>query len=224
MAESNMSSMQQQAYHYIKQKIATCQYAPNQMISESQLREELGFSRTPVREAVGRLVQEGLLTVFPKRGIVVSGISLGDVYKIFEVRILLEPYILRSCHDRIDLGRMRYYQSIFHSFDPEQTEVEESLFGLDDGFHELMMQALDNQYLLELYARIQTQNIRLRIMSGSNIRYRIRDTMAEHAQIADACLKGEWEEAAKAMEHHLHRSRDSALAILLGSHGMVELT
>ena len=53
------------------------------MLSESLLREELGFSRTPVREAIGRLAQEGLVRVYPKRGIMVSPISIGDIHKIF---------------------------------------------------------------------------------------------------------------------------------------------
>ena len=76
MPKEQENSLQSQAYQYIRQKIATCEYAPNQMLSESQLRDELGISRTPVREAVSRLVQEGLLTVFPKRGIVVSCFAL----------------------------------------------------------------------------------------------------------------------------------------------------
>ena len=76
-----------------------CEYAPNQLLSESLLQEELGFSRTPVREAISRLAQEGLLKVFPKRGIVVSGITVSDIRMIFEVRTLVEPYALRTCGD-----------------------------------------------------------------------------------------------------------------------------
>ena len=216
MPKEQENSLQSQAYQYIRQKIATCEYAPNQMLSESQLRDELGISRTPVREAVSRLVQEGLLTVFPKRGIVVSGISIGDVHKIFEVRSLLEPYTLRTYHNNISLEAMKEFSDSFHNHAlPCEDTCLQDFYQLDDAFHALIMRSLENDYLQELSARIQTQNFRLRILSGKTIDSRIRDTMIEHAQIADACLNGEWEQAATAMEIHLIHSRNSALSMLL---------
>ena len=92
MTAERDSSMQNQAYQFIRKKIERCEYAPNDMLSESLLREELGFSRTPVREAIGRLAQEGLVRVYPKRGIMVSAISIGDIHQIFEVRALVERW------------------------------------------------------------------------------------------------------------------------------------
>ena len=77
MTAERDSSMQNQAYQFIRKKIERCEYAPNDMLSESLLREELGFSRTPVREAIGRLAQEGLERVYKKRCIMVSAISIG---------------------------------------------------------------------------------------------------------------------------------------------------
>ena len=57
MSTAKTSSMQSQAYEFIKRKITMCEYAPNQLLSEAVLQAELGFSRTPVREAIGRLEQ-----------------------------------------------------------------------------------------------------------------------------------------------------------------------
>ena len=75
MPEKKKHSIQSEAYEYIKKKIMMCEYLPNQLLSESILQEELGCSRTPVREAIRRLEQEGLATVLPKRGIVTGCIS-----------------------------------------------------------------------------------------------------------------------------------------------------
>ena len=79
-------SLKLQAYNTIKDKIIRCEYAPNELISEEALREELGVSRTPIRDALSRLEQEGLLTILPKKGIMVSGLSLGEINGIFENR------------------------------------------------------------------------------------------------------------------------------------------
>lgn len=209
------TSMQCKAYEFIKRKITMCEYKPNQLLSEAMLQEELGFSRTPVREAIGRLEQEGLLKVLPKRGIVVSGFTFSDISMIFEVRRLIEPYALRHYGSRLDLEEVKRFSEIFHAH-MDSDECTE-FYHLDDKFHSLLISVLENDYLLDLYSRIQTQNIRLRVMSGQFIESRIRRTMAEHAEIADACLENNWERAAIAMTRHLQYSEESSLATLLKS-------
>ena len=124
--------MQNQAYQFIRKKIESCEYAPNDMLSESLLREELGFSRTPVREAIGRLAQEGLVRVYPKRGIMVSPISIGDIHKIFEVRALVEPYALTAHNDKIDLAELARFSEIFHSYSGGGEDGE--IYDVDDRF------------------------------------------------------------------------------------------
>ena len=88
---------------------------------------------------------------------------------------------------------------------------------MDDQFHSLLVSVLENEYLRDLYSRIQTQNIRLRVMSGQFIESRLQRTMAEHAEIADACMEKNWERAAIAMAKHLQYSEESSLATLLKS-------
>ncbi|MDO4270288.1 MAG: GntR family transcriptional regulator [Eubacteriales bacterium] len=217
MAVQREPSMQSKAYEFIKHKITTCEYAPNQLLSEAVLQEELGFSRTPVREAIGRLEQEGLVKVFPKRGIVVSGFTISDIGMIFEVRMLVEPHTLRNYGGNLDPDSLTRFSETFHAYDPADRCPE--FYELDDQFHSLLISALPNEYLRSLYSRIQTQNIRLRVMSGQYIGSRLQETMAEHAQIADACVARDWEGAARAMEHHLERSKDSSLATILHNHG-----
>ena len=208
-------SMQAQAYQFIRDKIASCEYYPNQLLSESQLQKELGFSRTPIREAIGRLTQEGLVSVYPKQGIMVTGISMADIHHIFEVRMLLEPYALRHCHARLDLEQMVKYSSFFHEYCEGRMTDELDFYRVDDDFHSLILSSMDNEYLLWLYDRIRTQNVRLRVLSGKFVESRLMRTMKEHAEIADACLDRNWEGAALAMEHHLSNSKSSSLATIL---------
>ena len=217
MTAERDSSMQNQAYQFIRKKIERCEYAPNDMLSESLLREELGFSRTPVREAIGRLAQEGLVRVYPKRGIMVSPISIGDIHKIFEVRALVEPYALTAHNDKIDLAELARFSEIFHSYSGGGEDGE--IYDVDDRFHETLIAAIENDYLIELCDRIHVQSVRLRVLSGRLIESRIRDTMAEHARIADACLACDWRGAALAMTEHLRRSKESSLAAIMRNAG-----
>lgn len=224
MDKKKTPSMQSQAYDFIKQKITTCEYAPNQLLSESILQAELGFSRTPVREAIGRLAQEGLLHVFPKRGIIVCGISVSDIQMIFEVRLLVEPYALRKSGGKLDPDELaRFSDSFRHFFDRAGGHVTKALleesYELDDRFHLFLISGLQNEYLFDLYSRIRTQNIRLRIMSGESHDNRIADTVKEHQQVVSACLAQDWEAAAHAMEQHLECAKRSALETILNMPG-----
>ena len=69
-------SLKLQAYQYLKTRILNCEYRPNEFLNEQKLCAEMGnISRTPMRDALGRLEQEGLITILPKKGLMVSGIT-----------------------------------------------------------------------------------------------------------------------------------------------------
>ena len=170
-----------------------------------------------MREAIGRLAQEGLVRVYPKRGIMVSAISIGDIHQIFEVRALVEPYALAAHHDKLDLAAIARFSEAFHAYGGGGSG--DDIYGIDDRFHETLISAIENDYLLELYDRIHVQSVRLRVLSGRLIESRIRDTMAEHARIADACLARDWQGAALAMTEHLRCSKESSLAAILKNSG-----
>ncbi|MGI6180611.1 MAG: GntR family transcriptional regulator [Agathobaculum sp.] len=213
MPASKKQSMQSTAYDFIKKKITTCEYAPNQMLSESLLQAELGFSRTPVREAISRLAQEGLLKVFPKRGIVVSGFTFSDINMIFEVRTLVEPYTLLNYGIKLNLDEIARFSKRLQA--ECAASFDSSFYQVDDEFHSMLVAVLPNVYLRELYNRIQTQNIRLRIMSGQHTANRLAETNEEHLQILSACLAQDWQAAAQAMALHLQRSKEASLAALM---------
>ena len=97
MESQTKPSLKLQAYQYLKTKILNCEYRPNEFLNEQKLCAEMGnISRTPMRDALGRLEQEGLITILPKKGLMVSGITEEDVHSMFEMRLLVEPYALRT--------------------------------------------------------------------------------------------------------------------------------
>jgi DNA-binding GntR family transcriptional regulator len=89
------------AYHLIRLKIITLELAPLSAIDEQALMEDLQLGRTPIREALQRLAAEGLVNSAPRRGMFVADISLTDLQKIFELRVILEGFCARLAAQRV---------------------------------------------------------------------------------------------------------------------------
>ena len=210
METQSKLSLKLQAYQYLKTKILNCEYRPNEFLNEQKLCAEMGnISRTPMRDALGRLEQEGLITILPKKGLMVSGITEEDVHSMFEMRLLVEPYALRTYGDRIPREALENYTQLMHH--PERiSDFCES----DDGFHELLMSTLPNKYLRSAYDRITGLNTRFRIMTGKVSMINQEQTCEEHLEILDAALAGDWDRAADSLQRHLELARDKAEGVI----------
>lgn len=208
-------SRKQTAYEYIKEKILSCEYEPGAMMNEQVLCDELELSRTPVRDALSRLEQEGLVNILPKKGLMVSPLKLGDINHIYEVRLLLEPYALRRYGGKLDRDELRRMQRRM----AEQAAAAERVsdqYELDDAFHMMIMRAMNNRYLMSAYEIIKNQNLRIRVLSGNEVENRLEDTFREHSAIIDACVREDWEGAAQAMIRHLENARAAVFPLLMG--------
>src|SRR5215213_7803734 len=90
-SRGSASSLTARIYAALKHDIITCQLRPGQQVVEQQLAERYGVSKTPIREALNTLRQEGYVEVVPRRAYVITPVSVRDVQHIFHVRQLLEP-------------------------------------------------------------------------------------------------------------------------------------
>lgn len=206
-------TLQEQAYEIIKERLVNCEYEPGSFLNTLALQEQLGFSRTPIREALGRLEKENLIMVVPKKGILVRSIDMNMLNTIYETRMLLEPYIVRTYGARVSpeaLVRMRERFSVT----PISTDTKTHFYEYDGEFHALLYAACPNVYLVQALSQIYTQNRRVRVLSG-NVVYRLKDSSQEHINIIDSLLEGDTEQAAKAMEKHLATSKETAFSLLL---------
>ena len=207
-------SLKLQAYHYLKSRILSCEYAPSQFLNEQKLCAEMGnISRTPMRDALGRLEQEGLIAILPKKGLMVSPITDEDVHSIYEVRLLVEPYALRvygSLLPREELEKFVYLM--------ENPETIPDFYAADDAFHDLLISTLPNKYLRSAHDSITGQNTRFRIMTGKVGMISRTATCEEHLAILQPALEGDWDGAAAALTHHLELARDKAEQTLARIH------
>ena len=205
-------SLTKKAYAAIKSKIVSCEYPPDTILNESKLMTELGVSRTPIREALSKLEHEGLVRVLPKRGILVSGFSLGDIREIFQVRELLEPYIIQVWGSRMATDALEGLRARLLKSPHEVPEAD--LYQLDNDLHRSLYDQCENKHFVSLLDKVFDQNHRIRIQSG-RIEHRLEETQAEHLLIVEKLLKGDTAEAAEAMKAHLQRSRQAAFESLM---------
>lgn len=206
-------TLKQQAYNIIKKKIITCEYPPNFLLNEEKLKDEIGASRTPIRDALSRLEQENLVRILPKKGIMVASLSIREINAIYEARMLVEPYAIEHYAYKIEKERLEYFRKIFR----DDEEIQERIYDVDDKLHIEFINAMDNEYFQTMYERIYYQNCRLRILSGVKSEKRIEETLQEHLKIIDACLEENWREAAEAMREHLICSKRASFMTIIES-------
>lgn len=209
-------SLKLQAYNMLKDKITRCEYAPGSQMNEEILQRDLGMSRTPIRDALGRLEQEGLIVIRPKKGITIAPLSIKELNMTFELRQLLECYALRNYGSLLpDDELMSFYRTFTDVGACPETFSEEKYYQWDDDFHKLLMSVVPNVYIAQSYRQILDQNTRFRVLTGHRTQRRITETSAEHLAILTACLQRDWERAAEAMRRHLIAAKASAFDLLL---------
>lgn len=202
-------TLKQHAYNIIKDKIINCEYAPSALLNEEMLKEDVQASRTPIRDALGRLEQEGLVTILPKKGIMVAPLTIREINMVHEARTLIEPFSILHYGNKIS---DEIYQNYFRIFQRDTTNVSDlnEYYETDKQFHQMFIDATGNDYLISTYERIAQQNTRLRIYSGRKSRNRLLASQQEHLKIVEYCLKQDWTLASKTMEEHLYHSKEAS--------------
>ena len=208
-------TLKQFAYTVIKDKILSCEYRPNSFLNEDFLCEELKISRTPVRDALSRLEHEHLVKILPKKGFLVAPVTSDEINMVFEGRLLLETYIIEHyCSDIppevIDNMKQlcKQYSNAIKNGD------EELYYNLDNAFHMCFISQCTNHYFLQTYEMFQSQDRRLRILTGSTLTERLLSTVPEHQTILKYLESGDTKQASKALEIHLTNSKISSFHVI----------
>lgn len=158
-------------------------------VSEPELAERYGISRTPIREAFRQLEAEGYLTVIPRRGAVVSEFSPKDIEEFYAIKSIMEGYAARQACERLTAKELDRLQSINNRL-AELAEAGDikHFFKVHSEFHELFIQAADNEKLHDLITGLVTKFQRLRFTSLS-IPGRMIISVQEHEKIIEAFRK-----------------------------------
>jgi DNA-binding GntR family transcriptional regulator len=138
----------QRAYERIKERIITTQMPPGAVIQESMLMADLGFGRTPIREALKLLEAEKLVVVSSRRGMFVTGVSISDLAEIQEIRSVLDPLCVRLAVARISPPELVALHQIVDAAQAPVASLDmAALMELDRRFHTLLAAAAGNEFL-----------------------------------------------------------------------------
>jgi DNA-binding GntR family transcriptional regulator len=207
VASEPSQSLRDVAYEAIKHRIITCVFKPGDYINEAYVSGSIGIGRTPVHQAIDRLMQDGLLEVIPRKGIIVKPISLDEVVQITEVRRVNEPYCVRLAAERADNNDIAILSDILHRADA-WTDVRniEQMMLLDREFHMTLARVARNAVLATILQNLNERSLRFWFISLT-VNDHQREVQQEHRAIFEAIRGRDAAAASAAMTAHIDSFR-----------------
>jgi DNA-binding GntR family transcriptional regulator len=207
-------SLRERAYEAIKSQILDSRYPPGSLLSEAQLAADLEISRTPIREALRQLATNGLVEILPKRGVLISRVTLEDVVEVYQLREQLECFATRLASLRATAADAAGFRS----------DHDRALSSLSRG---RLREAYDHSILMHARIMDLAGNSRLRLfmqqLSDQVHRFglltlrhgRAAQAIAEHGAIIEAIAENDGERAETLMRSHLREDRNVVLRLTL---------
>ncbi len=201
------------AYHLIRHKIITLELSPLSAIDEHVLMEDLQLGRTPIREALQRLVAEDLVSAAPRRGMFVADISLTDLQKIFELRMILEGFCACLAAQRATEDQLAEMEAVIQELGKVPDEDGRAMMAIDEQFHELLYQAADNEFLADTLRRLHALSCRIWHLFLNRLG-NVRETMEQHIKITKALQARDGARAEKLLQQHISDFQNEIKAVL----------
>ena len=203
MAPGTSSLLRDVAYERIKDAIRHGALQPGVLLSETRLSQLLGISRTPVREALQSLAQEGLVQIIPGRAITVTAPSIDDALNAIQVRSILEPAVVRLSTDAIQPAQLdKLWQALQVMEEAVQRGDRAAWTNADTQYHEIISAACPNQLLGGLSLQIRNRMSYVAIDTKTSPE-RLAECTAEHRLILERMTERNAPGAEQAMREHI---------------------
>ncbi|MET0672203.1 MAG: GntR family transcriptional regulator [Microbacterium pygmaeum] len=206
------------AYRTLLDEIQSGALAPGTVLGEVEQSARLGVSRTPLREALGRLAADGLVAQQSARVTVVTGIDTDDIRELFELRRALEESAARMAAERADSASFADLADEFAHASLDGRSGLDAYYALIGRFDTALDAAVGNDYLTSALRTVRTHLVRVRRLARDNPD-RLAASVAEHRLIAAAIAAHDADLAASATHVHLHNALESILHSLDASTG-----
>ena len=187
---------------------------PGERLMEIQLADEMGVSRTPVREAIRKLELEGLVVMVPRKGAYVAGVSMKDIHEVYEVRSALEMLAVTLAAERITDEELDALERQVLRESEEESKKDGSLDNIiyiDSSFHDIIYQAAHNQRLVQFVNILQEQLQRFRAASLARPG-RSKTALEEHKKIVEALSERNGELAARLARERIENAENAMIA------------
>lgn len=200
-------SLRDKAYEAIKHRIITCRLRPGEVLSEAAISQAVRIGRTPVHQALDRLITDGLVEVMPRKGVMVRPLSLDEALDLIEIRLINEIHCVRLAAEHssaqdiktLDDNLKRFAQAI------KRRETTE-LMQLDRAFHNTLSQASHNVILAGLLRNLHDRSLRFWFVSLRAPDHHAH-VLEQHADIVAAIRQADPQGAEAAMRHHIEAFR-----------------
>lgn len=200
----NHRPLREIVYEELKRRIMTGKITPHTRMMEVDLAEDMGVSRTPVREAIRKLEKEGLVTIEPRKGAYASDISTEDMVNVLTVREELEALAAGIAASRItgeQISRMEHLTDLYaQAIEANDTAA---IIDYDEQFHQAIVSVTDNRTLIQFVANLQELVLRFRYLYYEDFS-RYRNMPEEHHHIIDALKSGDEKRASEVVREHIH--------------------
>jgi GntR family transcriptional regulator, rspAB operon transcriptional repressor len=196
-------SLADQAYYRIRELIVSLELAPGSLISERELMERLGVGRTPVREALRALAAERLVDVYPRRGMFVSRVDVGDLAGLSEVRAALESHAAALAAERANDADREEIAVLLAELNGAGVELDERmLIDLDQRIHRHIYRCTHNPFLEATLDAYYVLTLRIWFLALDRV-VRLEDAVGEHRELLEAIRDGDPVRAEDAMRRHV---------------------
>ncbi|MBW2062809.1 MAG: GntR family transcriptional regulator [Deltaproteobacteria bacterium] len=200
------ASLGEMAYEALKESLLNMDFSElpnNGRLDERVLATSLGVSRTPLREAIHRLVSEGFLKVVPRKGVYIVKLSKQEVIEILLVRAVLEGMAVRLATEYVTEKDIEKMKKLFSSFKPSTVKNQSLKYSeANIKFHELVLQTCQHGKLIELANNLNNQIRWIRFRTAAYDE-RHRNTLKEHLNIIKAIENKNPDLAEKQMRQHI---------------------
>lgn len=200
------------AYEQIWQRVIMMGGGEEQRLSDATLAEQLGISRTPVRQALERLVQEGLVRADPRRGFWTNTFTAQDIHEIYDLRGALEVLALRLAAPHLSHENLKAYLEQLYAVRTElDTHPVLRFLQVDIRFHMLITRASGNGRLIHNLSLLRSQ-ICMFQMQDTLYPKRMEIALNDHERVLQALLAGNVDEAADCLTRHILHAKEGVLA------------
>ncbi|WP_026699543.1 GntR family transcriptional regulator [Salibacterium aidingense] len=199
-----------QVYRELKSAIVSGDIQQGEFLQERSIAEQLGVSRTPVREAIKRLEFEDWVETLPWKGVVVKDIDRQDIIEVFQCRYANEGFVGERVASTITDENMAELKKIKSTMEELADESRQEFINEDRKFHMHLAQLTNNSLLIHFLDRLSDQMLRFGILAVKD-KVRIKETLEEHQAIIDALETRSPEKTKEAIQRHIDNSQDVLL-------------
>lgn len=209
----NYKPLGEVVFDYLRNAILSGDLKPGERLMEISLAEQLGVSRTPVREAIRKLELENFVEMIPRKGAYVAQLKAKDILDILEIRALFDGYAAAAAAEKMSEDEVKALSATLDKFNKAVTKGDkQAMIDTDNRFHDQLIQSTKNRKLIEIVSGLQDQFQRFRIIYFNEFD-NYGDMQNSHQELYEAISRRDTRAARERAEKHIKIVEHSVIRV-----------